>query len=296
MKVLITGVNGFIGNSICEYLDKLANYKIYGIGRGQYRYAKNVNYLEVDIGDDRQVDKILSKIDQLDAIIHCAACIDKNDFNPALISSNCQGTQNILKLGKEKGIKKIIYISSIPVIGIPLYTPISEEHAASPMTMYHASKLMGEHIVAIGEKYGIDSISLRIPSPVGTGMKPNTILPTFVRKCLRNENIELSGTGKRIQNYIAIKDICEAIYLCLIKDVKGVFNIANTNSYSNKEIANICRKTLYSKSKILFSGEQDSEEDHKWIISTEKAKTILGFESKYNIEDIIINLAKNCKV
>lgn len=296
MRVLITGINGFIGNNICNYLENTSGYKIYGIGRGVYRYSNNIKYIEADISDETQFEKISREIEEIDAIIHCAACIDKNDFNLDLIRVNCQGTLNILKLGKEKGINKYIYISSLPVIGKPLETPINEDHITNPNTMYHVSKLMGESIISIGEKYGIKPISLRIPSPIGVGMNENTILPTFIKTCLNNEDIKIIGNGERIQNYIDIKDVCEAVYLCLVKDVKGIFNIASNISYSNRELANICKKVLNSKSKITFNGQKDLEEEFKWIVSVEKAKEILGFESKYSIEDSIIDLSKEFKI
>ncbi len=292
MKILVTGASGFVGKNICKYLSELSDYEVVGIIRSENHQLMDIKYIYVDISNSEQMELLYNKIDSIDVIVHCAACIDKNDFNPELIKVNCQGTLNILELAKIVGVKKLVYISSIPVIGIPKDIPIDENHLQMPTTSYHASKLMGENIALMGSKYGINAVSLRLPSPVGKGMNPNTILPVFVKKCLENKDIEILGNGERIQNYIDIKDICEAVYRCIIKDVNGIFNIASNESYSNKELANICKFVLKSNSKIILSGENDPEELNKWIISIEKAKQLLDFNPRYRIEDTIIDIAK----
>ena len=292
MKILVTGASGFVGNNICKYFSKLTDYEVIGISRSGNHKLKDIKYIEADISNSENIELLHNNIDSVDIIVHCAACIDKNDFNPELIKVNCQGTLNILELAKIIQAKKLVYISSIPVIGTPKDIPIDENHLQMPTTSYHASKLMGENIALMGSKYGINAVSLRLPSPVGKGMNPNTILPVFVKKCLENKDIEILGNGERIQNYIDIKDICEAVYRCIIKDVNGIFNIASNESYSNKELANICKFVLKSNSKIILSGGNDPEELNKWIISIEKAKRLFDFNPTYKIEDTIIDIAK----
>jgi UDP-glucose 4-epimerase len=121
-------------------------------------------------------------------------------------------------------------------------------------------------------------------------MKPDTILPTFIKVCRANSDITILGKGQRIQNYIDVRDICHAVLRSIEKmDKYGVFNIANDKSYSNLELAYICKKVLGSKSDILFQGK-DAFERYNWTISIEKAKKELEFTPKYTIEQSILDL------
>lgn len=287
MNILITGSNGFIGKNLCYKLSEISDVTVFGMGKGINRNSFVKNYIEYDISIDSFNKDIITRLQNCDVIIHTAACIDKDDFNSQLIDVNCRGTNNILNLAKEINCKKIIYISSIPVIGIPTNLPITENHITKPNTLYHITKLTGEYIVNQAEKYNILPIILRIPSPVGIGMNPKTILPIFLKQCILNNDIQILGNGSRKQNYIDIRDIEQAVQKCLIKNVKGCFNIASNKTISNLELAELCIKLCNSHSRIIFSNTFDKEENVCWDISIKKAKEYLDYMPLYSIEDTI---------
>jgi nucleoside-diphosphate-sugar epimerase len=156
-----------------------------------------------------------------------------------------------------------------------------------PETAYHASKHFGEQLVRLAATQGLNAVSLRLPAPVGPGMPKNRLLTSLVRRALSNEPIELIGQGTRQQNYIDIRDIAQAVLLCLEKQVSGVFNIASASCISNLDLARRCIALCSSLSEIVFSSRSDIEEGFVWDVSIEKARKELGYIPKYLIDAAI---------
>lgn len=294
-KILVTGINGFIGRNVAKNLLATENYEIIGTATGKECLNSNIiNYIQAELGNINYCE-YFKNIKKIDTIIHIAAKIshDNNDFK--LATTNCLGIMQIGNLAKILQAKQIIYISSIPIIGKPINVPITEEHPVNPLTVYHATKYFGENYLKLLNPE-IKTISLRLPSPIGADMPPNKVFSVFVDKCLKNEPLILLGKGGRIQNYIDIYDISEAIIACLTNsDKSGVYNIASPRSYSNLELAKLCISTLNSKSKIEFSRTPDPEEDNKWLIDINKAKNDLNFIASKDIKESILERKEYCE-
>lgn len=289
MNILITGVNGFLGREISRYLF-YKKYNIIGISlENNYFGNEKIKYIKADISKNNFL-KVLEEnnLNDIDVIVHCAALINYEEHNLDLIKVNCEGFFNIVELAKKYHCKKLIYISSIQVIGKIKEIPIKETHEKEPLTLYHSTKLFGENY--LNNISNIKKIVFRITSPIGKGMPKNKIMRVFVEKSLRNEDIVLLGKGKRVQNYIDVFDIARAIECAIEADnPNGVYNIASPKSISNIELAELCKFLLKSDSKILFNGV-DKEEDNKWIVDTSKAEKELGFIAKKSIEESIFEI------
>lgn len=293
MKILVTGSNGFIGKYICEKLKK--NHKVTGVGTKENSGVSGIDYIQTNIESVDFVNKISKKIKKCDIIIHLAALIDKEDFNDNLINVNCKGSLHIVELAKEIGVKKIIHSSGLPVIGKPIIFPITEDHPINPHTLYHITKLTSEYIINLSSKYGIKPINLRIPSPIGPEMNEKTLLPTLLIHCLNNEPIIIYGKGLRKQNYIDVRDIAETIDDIVNLDIDGTYNITSEEVISNIDLAKLCIKMTSSKSKIIFNGKEDPEDDYCWKTSIDKAKKDFSFKPKYSLNDSINNILSYLK-
>lgn len=279
--LLITGANGFMGQSIVKNL--MGEFDITATGRQDKSVVPNVDYVSADFSDTNFVPAFNNH--KFDYIIHVGACVSHDNTNKNLISANCLGIMNVADLAI-KNNAKIIFISGVPVIGTPIQIPITENHPTNPISVYHASKLFGEYITGI-----YNGISLRIPSPIGVGMPDNKILPVFISNAIKNRDITLMGNGGRIQNYIDVADIANAVRNIINSDknISGVYNLAGAHSYSNLELAQICIDVCKSHSNIVFSGT-DALENDKWVISTSKAYNDFGFVPKIDIRETIKNI------
>ena len=286
-KVLITGVNGLIGSTIAERL--IDNYEVIGTSIEDFNLTGlNINYYRSDISDKSTFQHLPQEID---IIVHCAAIITHDNYSNQLLNANCIGVQNIAEYANSIKCKQLVYFSSLPIIGKPSVIPITEEHPINPPTVYHLTKYFGEQVLRLllGEER---VVVFRIPSPIGRKTAPNKIVPVFVQNAIQNVDFNLLGQGKRIQNYIDVRDIARAVECAIQKESYGIFNIASEKSYSNKELAELCIKLFNSKSSISYHGE-DKEEDYQWIVSTKKAHEILGFEAKYSLVETLKEIGKN---
>lgn len=289
MKILLTGSNGFIGNHVAQYLKGKGHY-IIGLGRSENAYNASVidEYIQCSLATDKvnEIPHMVSS--RIDAIIHLAADMRKEPHLIDVITANCLGTQRLLDLCKKESIKIFLQLSSLPVIGYPLYHPITEDHPIHPYTVYHITKRTEELLANYALEYnGIRTASFRISAPIGTRVNPKTIFPTFVRKALDNEELFLLGKGTRKQNYLYVNDISRCLELSLDKEtVKGVYNLTSDILVSNMELAETIVKVLKSKSRITLMGN-DPADDYVWDASLEKLKTDSGYEPLGKLEDII---------
>ena len=288
-KVLITGVNGLIGSAIAEML--LSKNEVIGTSiEKDNQTGLDFQYIQSDITDNRTLQNLPKPID---IIVHCAAIITGDNFSNALLNTNCIGIHNTALYATNANCKKLIFLSSLPIIGKPSIIPITETHPINPPTVYHITKYFGE--LVLQKLLGEDRVIVfRIPSPIGRKTAPNKIVPVFVKNAIENIDFNILGQGKRIQNYIDVRDIARAVGCAIEQESSGIFNIASEHSYSNKEMAELCIKLFNSSSKINYAGK-DKEEDFQWIVSTDKAKRELGFTAKYSIEETLMDISKNFK-
>lgn len=290
MKVLLTGINGFIGRNIASAIAK--EHYVIGTDIGDKSCVDANEYFSWNIGNENiPNDKIPN---DLDAIIHVAACLDMNGTNEQLITSNCMGTHRIYQAAKQINVKKVIYLSSLPIIGEPQIVPITETHPIEPRTIYHVTKYAGELILNQLENEQIEVVNLRLPSPIGVGMNMKTILGVFIKKALDNENLQIVGKGSRRQNYIDVRDIANIVKCFLEKEnTKGTYNCGSDDTISNLELAKMCISVVNSESQIVFIDKNDSADDQNWKIDTTKLKSAIGYSNEYSIDQTIKDIVSD---
>ena len=292
MNILVTGSNGFIGSHVVKWLKGKGCYVI-GLDRVETSSSETNEYVYCDLYSE-ETGNIFEKlsVDKLDAIVHLAADMRKEPYTIDVIKNNCVGVQRLLELCRDKNIGTFIQLSSLPVIGSPINTPITEEHTLKPPTVYHCTKVMQELLANYAfYTYGVRTVSYRISAPVGPRMNPKTILPVFVNKAMAGEDIVLLGTGSRLQTYVHVTDIAQAIYKAILSPkAQGVYNLASHNLVSNKKLAELCIKLIGSESQIVFSGTEDPSDNCNWEVSLEKIKKDTGYVPTVDIEDMIKEL------
>lgn len=288
MRVLVTGSNGFIGSCICKRLHE--DHYVIGCGTTNCSKTEDVDaYFQWKIGME-PIPETLNDI-HIDAIVHAAASKNLDDESQVLMYTNCMGSHQIFVLAKDKCVKRVVYLSSIPIIGKPVDRKITENIVIAPLTMYHATKASGEYILNQLEKYNISEVNLRIPSPIGPGLKVRNIVNIFLANAMEGKDIVINGAGTREQNYIDVRDIAEAIYKILAKDkISGTYNIGSQRTVSNIELAKLCIEITGHKSNIVFSGNQDSTDNQVWDIDIAKLERDTDFVPKYDIRQTLMDM------
>lgn len=285
MRVLITGATGFVGRAISARLG--LDHEIVGLAR---HAADGLPFaqLRVDLGQPGASDGIAAELGSCDAIVHAAASKSTDPYSPETATANCLGTMEALRVAELTGATRFVFTSGLPVIGTPVDLPITEEHPADPRTPYHASKLFCEQLVSLAGERGLGAATLRLTAPVGPGLPDGRILSVFARSALAGEPLNLAGKGTRRQDYIDVRDLAEAVALCLERDAAGLFNVARGESVSNKELATRVLEVLDSDSEIRLGARPDPEDEVTWDVSIQRARESLGWEPQFGIDDAIV--------
>ncbi len=242
-KVLITGINGFLGQHIAKKFK--SDHDIFGLARNQAK-------VQVDIGepfsDQFPIDNPI--------IIHAAALMPRGNSNQALVDSNIQGTKNILDWAVKNKAKKFIFISSGGIYRAKNDFFHKENGAIDPIGVYAYTKYIGENLVkTYHEAYGLPITIFRLFYPYGENQK-NGIIPLVSNMLSKNESISISLNERPNINPIHIDDVINAISLSMDSGFAfETYNLCGDEIISFAQIVRVLEKKLNLKAKLKKSNE-----------------------------------------
>lgn len=267
-KMVITGVNGFIGRSaVNNFKDE---YEITGIDLGEQGSCGLLRYYACNMSKERDaLIKILSGASP-DVVLHCAgsANVGASVLHPMEdLDGNLHSLYGLLLALQQLQIRpKIIFFSSAAVYGNPKSLPICETDAPSPVSPYGLHKLMCEQLCSYYNRlYGFRIRSVRVFSAYGNGLNKQ-ILWDMYQKYTKDGQIALFGTGDETRDFIHVSDIMRAVSL-IIDDTgsEEVFNVANGEEISIRRLAETYAKKLGEDVGIVsFNGRGKEGDPRNW--------------------------------
>ncbi len=272
-KMVITGVNGFIGRSAKEYFEK--EYEITGIDLAEsYCGEKNAGgvftYYQCNMSQNPAELANIFTGSQPDVILHCAgsANVGASVVNPmADLDGNLHSLyQLLLALKSFEKRPKLIFFSSAAVYGNPKQLPVRETDALAPISPYGVHKLMCEELCRYYNRvHGYRTRAIRIFSAYGSGLRKQLLWDIY-QKYQNTGEIRLFGTGDETRDFIHVSDIMRAIELILAYDGgEEVFNVANGEEVSIRELAELYAAELGEDAGIVtFSGETKVGDPQNW--------------------------------
>lgn len=284
----MTGASGHVGGAVARHL-VASGAEVIAVGRRGSGVEGIAGERPLDLADPGLDPATVAALvaEPIDALVHAAAAIHEAPDAPAITAVNCRGTQVMLAAAELLGAQRLVFVSSVSVIGTPKATPIDEGHPTDPPTAYHASKLFGEHLMALAASRGLAAASLRITSPVGPGLRGGTILSAFAQRALAGLPLEVAGRGTRRQDYVDARDVATAIEAAIERRATGVINIASGRPIANAELARRCVAVTGSGSAIELGVGDDPSDDVSWEVSIERAATVLGYRPRHDLDDSI---------
>jgi len=288
MKVLITGINGFVGKILHKVLlDK--GYDVYGIDI----HSEDDKILSADITDYNSLERNILNISP-DFIVHLAAVSRTDNENPELLYRiNVNGTLNILRAAVKMKIKpKFLLVSSSYVYGNieESKQPITEDDEIYPVNHYGASKAASENIGrAFKNEYGLPLVIARPFNHIGVGQDKHFIVPKIIRTIKDKRNTIELGNVKTVRDFLDVRDVVSA-YLRIIDNFMDneVFNIASGNGVMISEIINLIEKISGNKLKIRTEGSLlRSSEIFHLLGDYTKIKEKLSWHPVFNLKETL---------
>ena len=301
MKVLITGVGGFIGSNLAaEHLAQ--GHQVVGIDNfstGNHENLKDLKGLSLIEGG---VSESQSKVpEDVNIVYHFASPASPEKYMALAMNTmevNTGGTLSMLQFCKRTGAR-LVFASTSEIYGDPLVSPQTEDYWGNvnpigPRSVYDESKRFGETLVAhFQREENIDTGIVRIFNTYGPNMDPfdGRVVSTFIRQALKLEPFTVFGDGSQTRSFCYIDDLVRGIVAMGLSNHPGPINIGNPREISLLELAEIVTKVVGGSGEMEFKPlpEDDPKTRNPNI---QRAKDILGWSPIVEIEDGILRTAE----
>jgi nucleoside-diphosphate-sugar epimerase len=291
-RVFITGATGFVGsNLVRRYLGQGADVSI-NVRRSSdtWRIAdilKDVNIVPVDITDYEKLKSSLKEI-RPGFIFHTATYGGSahQNISEKIVASNITGTINLLRSCRGLPVDLLVNTGSSSEYGIK-NLPMKESSLLEPVTEYGVSKAAATlycQTFAVSEK--IPVITLRLFSPFGPYEQKSRLIPSVILAALRKINPKISSRHF-VRDFIFMNDVLDAYDAALnLKNPTGkIFNIGSGTQNSVGEVVDMIIRLLGKEVSYDVGIPQVwKNEPVIWQADIEKAKSELGWEPKYSLE------------
>lgn len=321
MAVLVTGGIGFIGSHTCVELlnagkeiivvDNFYNSSPDVIEKIKTITGKDFKFYELDILDKPALSQVFNENPDIDCVIHFAAykAVGESVEKPLeYYYNNVTGTIALCQVMKEHNVKRIVFSSSATVYGVPETVPIKEDFPLSTTNPYGSTKLMIENILrdicASDPEWSV--ALLRYFNPIGAHKSgligenpngiPNNLMPYIARvasgklECLSvfgDDYPTPDGTG--VRDYIHVVDLALGHVKAVDRVYKttgaDAYNLGTGNGYSVLEVVKAFEKASGKKVNYKIAPRRPGD-IAKCYADPTKAKELLGWEAKYNIDDM----------
>lgn len=305
MNLLVTGGAGFIGsNFVMMMLTKHPSYKI--INADKLTYAGNLEnlrsvegnsrhlFVKADICDRAAIEAIV-KENAIEAIVNIAAesHVDRSIKGSAeFVETNVGGTNVLLELAKEYGIKKFLQVSTDEVYGsLGPSGKFTEETPLHPNSPYAASKASADLLaLAYQHTHGLPVVITRCSNNYGPYQFPEKLIPLMIANALQNKQLPVYGDGKNVRDWLEVSDHCSALDLVLHKGKPGeVYNIGGNNEMANIDVVRMVLAALKKPESLISFVKDRLGHDRRYAIDSSKIQRELGWRPSVTFEQGLKN-------
>ena len=271
-SLLITGGCGFLGVHVARRFIK-KGYKVTLLDTAPQTakdLEKKVIVLKADIRDSKALEKALNGIDY---VVHAAAALPIHHDRNYIFDVNVNGTKNVLKAALKNKIKKLVFISTTAMYGVPRTLPEKETDDIYPIGNYGESKAAAEKLCLQYEKKGLPLIILRPKSFLGP--ERLGVFTIWFEAIYTNRPVFILGNGNNLYQLLEVGDLISAIEKSLVSKISGeIFNVGAEKFGTWRENLSRLIKHAGSKSRIVSLP----------VLPTQLALTVLEF---FNLSPLV---------
>jgi nucleoside-diphosphate-sugar epimerase len=263
-SILVTGGAGNIGSALvraltgdagCEVV--VADNLLTGSVEKVRIPADNLTIVKCDVNDFEDISSLFYRF-RFTHVFHLAAVVgvQRTLDNPLLVLKDIAGIENVLRLSKNTGVKRIYYASSSEVYGEPFEIPQNER--TTPLNSrlpYAVVKNVGEvYLRTFQKEFGLPFTIFRFFNTYGPRQSEDFVLPRFVRAALEGNPLRVYGDGSQTRTFCYVDDTVDA---CVAAHRRGAFendvvNVGSDQEMSILELAQLVVRVTGGKSKIEF--------------------------------------------
>lgn len=306
--VLITGGAGYIGSFLTSELLR-ANYQVTvldsllfgGESLIPFLHHPNFHFVKADVTDPRAIkDSLKDNWQKPDAIVHLAAIVGfpacQAVGKQVAWRYNVEATQKVFEQASDLGVERLVFASTYSNYGLsPDGKPVTEESPLNPQSIYAETKIAAEEFLLSQKDASCSPLLFRFATLYG--MSPRTrfdlIVNQFVLEAFTKRSLIIYQRGYS-RSFVHIQDVIRGVIMGLEAErskVRGeVFNLGTENgNYSKDDIVGLVLKrmpeTVVEYKDLTFGGDM-----RDITVSFAKIKRVLGFETKFGVDDGIRDL------
>ncbi|MCB1325880.1 MAG: NAD-dependent epimerase/dehydratase family protein [Spirochaetales bacterium] len=308
-KYFITGGAGFLGINLVRYLlDKRHTCVSYDFADFDYP-EKDDRRVKIVKGDIRDFESLKKAMKGCEVVIHCAAALPLYTEED-IMTTDVDGTKNVLEAAKQLKIKRVVHVSSTAVYGIPDHHPLYEDDKKHGVGPYGEAKILAEKAC---EEYRQKKMIVPVIRPKSfIGPERLGVFAMFFDWARDGHGFPMLGNGRNRYQLLDVEDLCDAIYLCAkgpATKVNDTFNIGAKEFTTMKEdFQAVLDAAGYGKKIRTFPAgplifvlrileKLGWSPLYKWVyetastdsfVSIEKAEKILRYKPKYSNKDALV--------
>jgi UDP-glucose 4-epimerase len=288
---LVTGGAGFIGSHMVDLLVE-QGFRVHIIdnlvgGRlANIEQHKRNSAVVFELKDIRSLTADDSLFRGAQMVFHFAGI---GDIVPSIdrpsdyLSTNVQGTVQVLEAARRAGVRKLVYAASSSCYGLARTLPTDEDAEISPEYPYALSKHMGEQAVLHwGRVYGLPVNSIRIFNAYGTRSKTTgaygAVFGVFLAQKLAGKPFTIVGDGTQSRDFLYVTDVVRAFYAAATTSLVGrIYNLGAGDPQTVNRLADLLG------GERIYIPKRPGEPDCTWA-DIRKIKSELGWSPEVSLE------------
>jgi dTDP-glucose 4,6-dehydratase len=299
MNLLVTGGCGFIGSNYIHHIlehDKTAKV----VNLDKLTYAGNPGNLEDiearhggsgyffvrgDIGDPELIPALLEHFD-IQGIINFAAesHVDRSISDPSpFLSTNVQGTQNLLECARRHKIQRFLQVSTDEVYGsLGPSGKFTEKTPLAPNSPYSASKASADLLArAYHETYDFPVIITRCTNNYGPFQFPEKLIPLVFLRAGSGQKVPVYGRGLNVRDWIHVQDHCLGVEAAFNNGRPGeIYNFGGDCELQNIDVVKAVLDHLGRPHELISFVQDRPGHDLRYAIDFSKARKELGWQPR----------------
>lgn len=306
---LITGVAGFIGSNLLQFLLELGQ-KVTGMDNFLTGYRKNLELVRDLVGKNWSNFRFMeADIRNLDAChAACAGCahilheaalgsVPRSIDDPILSNScNVDGFLNMLVAARDAGARSFVYAASSSTYGDSPELPKIEDHIGAPLSPYAVTKYVDELYADVFQRcYGFNTVGLRYFNVFGQRQDPYgayaAVIPQWHAAMLKGTEVYINGDGETSRDFCYIDNVVQANILASFAEgeaVNKIYNVAFGQATTLNELFDLIRaevsrhKASAASLRPVYRDFRKGDVRHS-LADIGRAKSLLNYSPRYDV-------------